>query len=82
MSRVRVSIRPSIFLYAKNIKTIANRRRPRDASGQLNRTSDAGNSGHGSSLPTSRNANELSGDNIDPTVVTVDRQRAVGTATM
>ena len=34
------------------------------ASGQLNRTSDACNCGHGSSPPTSRNGNELSGDNI------------------
>ena len=63
LSRVRVSIRPSIFLYAKNIQNYSEHR-VAHASGQLNRTSDAGNCGHGSSPPTSRNGNELSGDNI------------------
>ena len=63
VSRVRVSILPSIFLYAKNIQNYSEYR-VGHASGQLNRTSDAGNCGHGSSPPTSRNGNELSGDNI------------------
>ena len=63
LSRVRVSIRPNNFLCAKNIHNCSEYR-VAHASGQLNRTSDAGNCGHGSSPPTSRNGNELSGDNI------------------
>ena len=63
LARVRVSIRPSIFLFAKNIQNYSEYR-VAHASVQLTRTSDAGNCGHGSSPPTSRNGNELSGDNI------------------
>ena len=62
-SRVRVSIWHSIFLYAKNIQNYSEYR-VAHASGQLNRTIDADNCGHGSSSSTSRNGNELSGDNI------------------
>ena len=51
------------FLYAKNIQNYSEYC-VAHASGQLNRTSDAGNCGHGLSPPTSRNGNELSGDNI------------------
>ena len=61
--RVRVSIRPSVFLYAKNIQSYSEYR-VAHASGQLNRTSDAGNCAHGSSPRASRNGNELSVDNI------------------
>ena len=53
----------AFFVYAKNIQNDSEYRVDH-ASGQLNRTSDAGNCGHGSSPPTSRNGNELSGDNI------------------
>ena len=63
LSPVRVSIRPSIFLYAKNIQNYCEYR-VSHASGQLNRTSEAGNCGHGSTPPTRRSGNELSCDNI------------------
>ena len=63
LSRVRILIRPSIFLYAKNIQNYSEYR-VAHASGQLNRTIEAGNCGHGSSPPTTRNGNDLSGDNI------------------
>ena len=54
------------FFLCENIQNYSEYR-VAHASGQLNRTSDAGNCGHGSSPPTSRNGNELSavsGDNI------------------
>ena len=51
------------WIWAKNIKNYSEYR-VAHASGQLNKTSDAGNCGHFSSPPTSRNGNELSGDNI------------------
>ena len=63
LSRIRISIRSSIFLYTKNIQNYSEYRVDK-ASRQLNRTSDAGNCGHGSSQPTSRSGNELNGDNI------------------
>ena len=51
------------FLYPKNIQNYSEYR-VAHTSGQLHRTSNADNCGHGSSPPTSRNGNELSGDKI------------------
>ena len=53
----------AFFLYAKNIQNYSEYC-VAHARGQLNRTSVAGNCGHDSSPPTSRNGNELSGNNI------------------
>ena len=74
-----LTVRTIIILYAKNIQNYSEYR-VAHASCQLNRTSEAGNCGHGSSQSTSRIGNELSGDNILWSRL-IAMQRAVGTAT-
>ena len=63
LSRVCVSIRPSICFIRENIQNFSEYCAAH-ASGELNISIDAANCGHGSSPPTSQNGNELSVDNI------------------